>query len=141
MRSTRGRWGAPSRLRAWSGRGFGRSSRRSAGRRSGFTPADAFLGVLEEDALGAELFADGVRPREVAPGAGRLPLGDEPLDFLFKFDLPSPEDVQVAVGVIEEGKHPRGNVIVFDEERRNAGEMTAGKEVVRESFSIPLASA
>lgn len=32
-------------------------------------------------------------------------------------------------------------VIVFDEERRSAGEMTAGKEVVRELFSIPLASA
>src|ERR1700694_904293 len=107
MRSTRGRWGAPSRLRAWSGRGLGRSSRRSAGRRSGFTPADAFLGVLEEDALGAELFADGVRPREVAPCTGRFPLGDEPLDFLFKFDLSSSEDVQVAVGVIEEGSHRR----------------------------------
>src|ERR1700738_1176690 len=107
MRSTRGRWGGPSRVRSWSGRGFGRSSRRGAGRRSGFTPADAFLGVLEEDALGRELFADGVRPREVAPGAGRLPLGDEPLDFRFKFDLSSSEDIQVAVRVIEEGSHRR----------------------------------
>src|ERR1700716_3339271 len=107
MRSIRGRWGARSRPGARSGRGFGRSSRRSNGRRSGFTPADAFLGVLEEDALGAELFADGVRAREVAPGAGRLPLGDEPLDFLFKFDLSSSEDVQVAVRVIEEGSHRR----------------------------------
>src|ERR1700682_1138814 len=107
MRSTRGRWGAPSRPRAWSGRGFGRSSRRSAGRRSGFTPADAFLGVLAGDALGAELFADGVRPREVAPCTGRLPLGDEPLDFLFKFDLSSAEDIQVAVCVIEKGSHRR----------------------------------
>src|ERR1700716_4539052 len=97
MRSTRGRWGAPSRLRARSGRGFGRSSRRGGGLRSGFTPADAFLGVLEEDARGTELFADGVRPREVAPGAGRLPLGDEPLDFLFKFHLSPSEDVQGAV--------------------------------------------
>ena len=59
------------------------------------------------DALGPELFADCVRPREVAPGAGRLPLGDEPLDFLFKFDLSSSEDVQVAVRVIEEGSHRR----------------------------------
>src|ERR1700682_6304447 len=97
MRSIRGRWAAPSRPRARSGRGFGRSSRRGGGLRSGFTPADAFLGVLEEDALGAELFADGVRPREVAPAAGRLPLGDEPLDFLFKFGLSSAEDIQVAV--------------------------------------------
>src|SRR5260221_2908862 len=107
MRSTRGRWVPPSLPRTRSGRGFGRSSRRRAGRRSGFTPADAFLGVLEEDALGAELLADGVRPREVAPGAGRLPFGDEPLDFLFKFDLSSAEDIQVAVCVIEEGSHRR----------------------------------
>src|ERR1700682_3248002 len=102
MRSTRGRWARPSRPRARSGRGFGRSSRRGGGRRSGFTPADAFLGVLEEDALGAELFADGGRRRAVAPGGGPLPLGDEPLDFLFKFDLSSSEDVQVGFRVIEE---------------------------------------
>src|ERR1700730_6391157 len=107
MRSTRGRWGAPARVGSRSGRGFGRSSRRGAGRRSVFTPADAFLGVLEVDALGPELFADCVRPREVAPGAGRLPLGDEPLDFLFKFDLSSSEDIQVAVSVSEEGSHRR----------------------------------
>src|SRR5258707_4268717 len=107
MRWPRGRWVPPSLPRTRSGRGFGRSSRRRAGRRSGFTPADAFLGVLEEDALGAELLADGVRPREVAPGAGRLPFGDEPLDFLFKFDLSSAEDIQVAVCVIEEGSHRR----------------------------------
>ena len=31
--------------------------------------------------------------------------------------------------------------IVFDEERRSSSEMTAGKEVVRESFFIPLVSA
>ena len=29
-------------------------------------------------------------------------------------------------------------VLVFDEERRSAHEMTAGKEVVREAFFIPL---
>jgi predicted RNase H-like HicB family nuclease len=31
--------------------------------------------------------------------------------------------------------------LVFDEQRRNALELTAGKEVVRESFAIPLAPA
>jgi len=31
-------------------------------------------------------------------------------------------------------------VLVFDEERRSAGEMLAGKDVVRESFFIPIPS-
>ena len=30
--------------------------------------------------------------------------------------------------------------LVFDEERRNAGEMLTGKDVVRESFFIPIPS-
>jgi predicted RNase H-like HicB family nuclease len=29
-------------------------------------------------------------------------------------------------------------VVIFDEERRSAEEMLAGKEVVRESFAVPL---
>lgn len=30
--------------------------------------------------------------------------------------------------------------VVFDEERRNASELTAGKEVVRESITVPVST-
>src|SRR5436305_1427348 len=74
---------------------------------SGFAPADALAGVLEEDARGAELFPDGVRAREVPPCPGLLPLGDEPLDLRFKLFRSSLQHVQVVVGVVQKRPHGR----------------------------------
>src|SRR5260221_650680 len=105
MRSTRGRWVPPSLPRTRSGRGFGRSSRRRAGRRSGFTPADAFLGVLEVAAAGAEALPVAVRAREA--GSRRRFRGGARL-------LPVDRRVALAAGVEEDPCAPREVEVVVE---------------------------
>src|SRR5947209_9330324 len=101
---------------------------------SGFAPADALAGVLEEDARGAELFPDGVRAREVPPCPGLLPLGDEPLDLRFKLFRSSLQHVQVVVGVVQ--KRPHGRLGGASRPAAVHGRVRLADGVVEETYAL-----
>src|SRR5437899_8785294 len=73
-------------------------------------PADAILRILERDPAPFQVFADLVRPREVARLASVLPLRDQPFDLFCETWLICAQHVEMRVNFIEQ-RHQRGLVL------------------------------